>query len=568
MGTGHLRAIDLYSGAGGWSLGLKMAGIDVVASYEWWADANKTNTANTAHPAHTMNIRELSLSELPENIQVVVGSPPCTEFSFSNRGGSGDIKDGLEDIIKFLTVVDHLQPDWWVMENVPRVAAIIERELDNNCGALARFRHLGMKIVTVKMDDYGIPQRRKRCLIGNLDFTLLKSYVQGISTQTLGMVVSALEKDPVRDPLFGIEIPHDELLDHELEPFLDTEELRINEAGKITHPVYNSMPFPDPLDRTARTITATCTRVSRESVVIEQPGLPGSYRRLSVRERACLQGFPITYQFYASTCGQKFKLIGNAVPPAFSFYVAQAIQQTPAGDLRSLTDGIGAFTAPAFAPPQTPTEKYGRRFPASRRFRFAIPNLRLKSGVRFEFTNVIMPKLVRWEMRFYFGTSKDIRTIDLTEDSTLELLLRVPQEICAELGAEVDRLSNFVARADLGRMQGVWSHRNLGGTRPFDVLDRLGEAGAAITALLEQVRNEVSLRAVSDTLANQYGTEVQKLPGLAKLHRNAALIHAGMIVGVTANLALNHHFRGHTRTPSDTAPLMTRRRPTQKTAAN
>ena len=31
-----LKAIDLYSGIGGWSLGFKMAGVDICTSYEWW----------------------------------------------------------------------------------------------------------------------------------------------------------------------------------------------------------------------------------------------------------------------------------------------------------------------------------------------------------------------------------------------------------------------------------------------------------------------------------------------------------------------------------------------------
>lgn len=40
---GALRAIDLYSGVGGWSLGMRLAGINVVASYERWGPANETS---------------------------------------------------------------------------------------------------------------------------------------------------------------------------------------------------------------------------------------------------------------------------------------------------------------------------------------------------------------------------------------------------------------------------------------------------------------------------------------------------------------------------------------------
>lgn len=537
MGKGHLRAIDLYSGAGGWSLGLKMAGIEVVASYEWWAAANKTNATNTAHSVHTVDIRELPLTELPPNIQVVVGSPPCTEFSYSNRGGGGNVNDGLVDIIKFLTVVDYLKPRWWVMENVPRVAAIVEKEL-GPWGRLAKFRHLGMKSTIVNMEEFGVPQRRKRCLIGNVDFDLLASYAVDIPVGTLGDVVAALEQDPVCDPLYGIALQRSELLDHEPEPFLDAEERRINEATKAAHPVYNSMPFPDRLDRSVRTITATCTRVSRESVIIEPPGQPARYRRLSVRERATLQGFPITYQFYASTYGQKLKMIGNAVPPAFSFYVGQAIRQTPKAALRRPSEGITAFDSPTEVPPKTTPENTGRQFPVNRTFRFAVPNLRLKSGVRFEMVNIVSEARTRWGVRFYFGTSKDICKISLGVDLNERLRGALPSHRRGLIEERLAELSAFILKCDVQRMQAVWSHRGPGGTRPFEVLDRIGECGDAVLALLENVPAVYSEAAIDDALEAQYGSEVATLPGVKKLHRHASLIHAGMLVGSTANIAL------------------------------
>src|SRR5437868_3105230 len=99
-----IRAIDLYSGIGGWSLGLRLAGIDVITSYDRWGPANLTNLKNNRHPTQTVDIRQLALDELPHHIDVVVGSPPCSEFSFSNRGGNGDIADGLKDVIKFLEI--------------------------------------------------------------------------------------------------------------------------------------------------------------------------------------------------------------------------------------------------------------------------------------------------------------------------------------------------------------------------------------------------------------------------------------------------------------------------------
>ena len=135
------HALDLYSGIGGWSLGLRMAGIPVAASYEWISVAAETHRLNLGDSVQEVDIRTLNPSDIPNNINLVVGSPPCTQFSYANRGGSGDIADGLKDVHKFLEVVEYVAPQYWVMENVPRVAGILERELSNG-GQLVRFREM------------------------------------------------------------------------------------------------------------------------------------------------------------------------------------------------------------------------------------------------------------------------------------------------------------------------------------------------------------------------------------------------------------------------------------------
>ena len=105
-----MRAIDLYSGIGGWSIGLKLAGIDVIQSYEYWEPAARTHEGNLKGAVIRADIRELVESDLPKNIDIVVGSPPCTQFSFSNRGGQGDLADGLKDVYKFFQIIRWLNP--------------------------------------------------------------------------------------------------------------------------------------------------------------------------------------------------------------------------------------------------------------------------------------------------------------------------------------------------------------------------------------------------------------------------------------------------------------------------
>lgn len=536
MRSKPLRAIDLYSGVGGWSAGLQMAGVEVVGSFERWPAANKTNRHNNRHSTYTVDIRNLPLAQLPRDVDVVVGSPPCTEFSYANRGGGGDLADGLKDIVAFLNVVDLLRPRWWVMENVPRVAAVIEKELGFR-GKLARFRHLDIRSSIINMEDFGLPQRRRRALVGNIDFDLLNTYEGWASAPTLGTVIADIGSHPPKDPLYGSPPNSGLLLDHDLEAFLDDEERRINEASKAFHPVYNNMPFPDRLDRAARTITATCTRVSRESVVV--PDLPNSevFRRLTVRERASIQGFPITYQFYGSTHAQKLKMVGNAVPPPLAYLVGHVLQATKRDELPALRSFVHA--APAALPPSTSPDVVSKKFPQTRRFRFVIPHLNLKSGVRFELGNEILgDRTVTWQVSFLFGSSTNINRLDLNAAVIDPILGKLPLALQQAVQTHLRGLSAYMQQCDVQRLQAVWSHAGPGGTRPFDLLDELGHAANLVQGELKQCDTSVLIEALDAVLVGQFGGDVCDLSGLLKLRRNASVVCSGILVGATANAHL------------------------------
>lgn len=543
-GTGmsgkRLRAIDLYSGVGGWGLGLKMAGIKVVASYDQWATANRTNERNNRHKAHTIDIRKLKVTNLPSNIDIVVGSPPCTEFSFSNKGGGGDISDGLRDIRKFLRIVQHLKPRYWAMENVPRVAEILRTELKSG-GRLYEFRHLKMHIGVIDMERFGLPQRRKRCIAGNFNFELLELYAARKKATSLGDVVEALSTDPVQDPLFGLRLSSQALHDHNADDFLNREEARINRAAKTSHPVYNKMTFPDALDRSVRTITATCTRVSRESIIIRTTTKPRRYRRLSIRERASLQGFPITFQFYGGSLSDKMRMVGNAVPPLFSYYIGHAFRNTPSAKVPSLKIAIRRFKKPMLPPEPVVNVRTDTTFRKDRRFRFAIPYLRLKSGVRFELKNSFADPKVEWLVGFTFGTSKSIHGLTLDTAALAEtskpLRKALPKHTWAKIQSYLERLRTYGRSLDAQVLQDSWTRKSVGEAHPFALLESLSATARNIQKLLQD-KQELLVPAVDNVVRAQYGKRISRIAGQEKLHRNAVLIGSGLLIGATANVAL------------------------------
>lgn len=531
-----VRAIDLYAGIGGWSLGLRLAGVEVVASYEWWRPAVETHNGNHGGDLTTTDVRALKFEDLPRDIDLVVGSPPCTEFSYANRGGSGDLAEGLKDLVRFFEVVDHLKPRWWAMENVPRVADFMRAGFADPKHALYRFRHLNPLIEVVDFSDYGAAQARRRCIVSNVPIALIDAYKPKLPARTLGDVIAALngDADDVVDPIWGGSLPLAKLTEMETEPALIGEELRMNRDAKVHHAVYNNMAFPDRLGEPSRTVTATCTRVSRESIVIADPHRPGAFRRLTIRERASLQGFPINYQFYARSFAEKAKMVGNVIPPTFTFLLASAAQGITAKAFKGLRTDKARMALPSVLPKATPPEKAGRSYPEGRAFRAAIPGLRFKSGMRFELSNGAARTNPDWKVRFFFGPSKDIREIELDGDVLGELTDTLMGHAAFDaVWTAIDRAEARLSDVDGRSLQAAWSHKG-DGHDPYDVVDTLAAVAAEVLGAIEAWAGE----GANEALAEVYVLNVaagdgspSKVPGHAKLSRNAKAILAGLIVG-------------------------------------
>ena len=532
-----MRAIDLYAGIGGWSLGLKLAGVKVVGSYEWWQPAIDTHNGNHDTSLQATNIRTMDFSTLPDDVDLVVGSPPCTQFSYSNRGGSGNLDDGLIDLERFFAVVDHLRPKFWAMENVPRVAKFLETCFEDPNSPLYKYRHLNPNIQVFDFSEYGCPQARKRCIATNIPLHEIEKYKEKCQKRSLGDVLRALGNQSddglVVDPIWGVSLPKVAVTETEQEEALSIEELRINRDSKTYHPVYNNMAFPDKLDVPSRTVTATCTRVSRESIIVENDDNSG-FRRLTVRERALLQGFPITYQFYGKSFSEKAKMIGNAIPPTFSYILASFASGQPADDFVSLFEAGSTLKIPASPAKITPVDKAGRSYPAKRRFRAAIPGLRFKSGMRFEFANDVTEPNTTWSIRFYTGNSKAILQHQLIENIEDKLLkFGVTSSIWSVGQPDKLSLERLVGEIDGDELQAIWTRRSIGES-PFNWVDRIGHIAEEVQAELSE---QLDQRQAEDLVLELFGLPAAKgkPANEAKLKKYAIPIIAGTIVGTWFN---------------------------------
>ena len=517
-----MNCIDFYSGIGGWTLGMKLNGIEHFRSFEWNKDSNKTHNMNFGTSTEEVDIRELDFNSLPgiSSIDFIVGSPPCTQFSYANKGGGGNIEDGLIDMYQFLCVVEYLKPKYWAMENVPRVKNILEKVL-NEDSKFKRFKKLFNYIKVVDFSEFGVPQKRKRMLAGNFPYKLFEAYKKHTTGKTLDKILCSLKGDELIDPTYGYKISKNKVTDHIIEEKLNAEELRLNRESKEYHAVYNGMSFPERLDKPSRTITSTCTRVSRESLVIKN-GI--GYRRLTVRERGMLMGFPITYQYYGKSYGSKIKMIGNAIPPIITYYLFQSMLEVSIDQL-ILIENVKNYNhlSPIEPIPFTPPDKVKLKYRDSRSFRLVIPEYRFGSGVRFELSNYFIEEKPIWSVKFFYGSSKKINQVLFTDKKYKEIIKRLKtQDI--NINKEILEIITYSKTISSKKLQKRWTHKSKENPHPYIVLDKISELGLILNKRLSNVK-------ISDSeFTSVVGDNLN-----SKLFESKSLILSGIIMSYLFN---------------------------------
>ncbi len=498
-----LTCADLFCGAGGFSEGFRQAGFRVTKALDNWAPAVLTHEKN--HP-DTLAINGDILTYRPEDlgpIDVLIGSPPCTEFSFANRGGGGDIEAGMRLIYRFLRFVYELQPKWWVMENVPRTLEYLDheiplRKLGIDKRGVLEIPHLEVFVSS----DYGTPQKRARAFSGNFPLPPQTHAEHATAARarwrTLRDVVDGLP-DPrhrlalgenVSDPVYGFDLPAHHLTDHfstRLE--LTEEEVRENRKAKEEHSWYGRMAFPDDLDRPARTVMATQLRVSRETTVIASS--TGGYRRLSVREASSVQAFPITYQWWGKTEAMKYKLIGNAVAPPVAFAVAKAIVRAAERPVPQRPHVIRTVHTPV--PDVIVGEKGPRKLKLVRKFRDHVPGSRV-AGFRVDLDNLgeapakargwragrsAPLHVVEWRAVLYRGSGKAVKSAPTGLQASCEYLAAglVDERSIEHAQTFVRALEEAFAATvpDASTLQAVRAERLQLDVTPYSLLDRISE---------------------------------------------------------------------------------------------
>ncbi|MGN6552294.1 MAG: DNA cytosine methyltransferase, partial [Verrucomicrobiota bacterium] len=160
--------VDLFCGAGGMSLGAKMAGINMVFAVEAEPHAAETYSAN--HPEVNLYRKDIrKLREIPlcpyQQQTVLFGGPPCQGFSTSNQRTRSRANRANWMFREFVRIAKLWRPDWVVFENVKGIAeteqgAFLELVLES-------FRELGYTLSKgiLNAAHFGVPQKRERLFV-------------------------------------------------------------------------------------------------------------------------------------------------------------------------------------------------------------------------------------------------------------------------------------------------------------------------------------------------------------------------------------------------------------------
>jgi DNA (cytosine-5)-methyltransferase 1 len=374
--SGPIDVIDMFSGCGGMSTGFlsvngKHPSFRIVGAIDIDAVANRTYELNLGlKPLHA-DIAELArrprlLAEAIGSVRpdssrpfVLIGCAPCQGFSsHRNDSGAADPRNSL--FVDFARIAAKLRPAAVVVENVPELLTdkywpfvTRAREVLERAGY---FVHVGVH----NMAAFGVPQERFRALMlampkkfapphGFLErgeFKTVRDAIGRLPAITAGerhpkdaMHYTAGHRESTIETIRAVPADGGSRPDGVGPDCLRRAKERSGRA--VYEDVYGRLFW----DRPAITITAYARNPASGRYVH-----PEQHRGLSVREAALLQSFPTDYEFTGSL-DERFRQIGNAVPPAFAAHLAAHVlgELSSVKQITEFDKGILAPVGPSFS---------------------------------------------------------------------------------------------------------------------------------------------------------------------------------------------------------------------------
>ena len=325
-----MEVISLFSGCGGLDLGFEKAGFKIPVANEYDKTIWKTFKEN--HPdTHLIegDIRKVDESEFPQNVDGIIGGPPCQ--SWSEAGSLRGIADARGQLFyDYIRILRKVKPKFFLAENVSGMLANRHNEAVQNIIKLFEESGYNISLTLVNAKNYGVAEERKRVFyIGfrkdlNIEFQF-----------PIGSTVDDEKKITLRDTIWDLQDTAVPAADknHRNPSAINNNEYFIGAFS----PIFMSRNRVKSWDEQAFTVQASGRQCqlhpqAPKMVKFEKndfrfvAGKEHLYRRMTIREVARVQGFPDEFRFFYENVNDGYKMIGNAVPVNLAYEIAIAIK--------------------------------------------------------------------------------------------------------------------------------------------------------------------------------------------------------------------------------------------------
>ncbi len=336
----ELSAVSLFSGGGGLDLGIEAVGFTTLYAIDF--DSPSCETLRTNQKTSSIcqkpflqkaqivdnDIRELSSRDIlssinaePDNIDLLIGGPPCQPFSISGqRKGSKDSRGNL--IYDYIRLIGGIQPKAFIFENVKGLQTIengrIYRDIVNRLQEPAPNIKYALSILCLNASDYGVPQNRERLFIIGSRYGYTIDDIPRLIDES---DITSKRKRTVEDGLRSL-------------PEAEADFPPNHHGRKHSERVskrYASL-RPGQRDPKTRINKLDLSKPSFTIVVGSNNGggkghiHPTEPREVTPRESARLQTFPDWWKFEGARVNDAIRQIGNAVPPLLGAIIANEIK--------------------------------------------------------------------------------------------------------------------------------------------------------------------------------------------------------------------------------------------------
>lgn len=314
--------IELFAGAGGLSLGLENAGLNLSLAIEF--DRNACATLKLNRP--DWNVVESDVRDFDFNgysADIVTGGFPCQAFSYAGH------KLGFEDIrgtlfFEFARCVRETRPKLLVGENV---RGLLKHDGGRTLATMVSvLQELGyaVQVKILRAHHFDVAQKRERLVIVGVRSDLNLAFEYPDERDYMISIREALKDVPKSA---GAKYPESKRKVLELVPpggyWRDLpEDLQRAFMGKSFYQGGGKTGMARRLDWDEPSLTLTCSPAQKQTERCH----PVETRPLSVREYARIQSFPDSWDFCGSV-GAQYKQIGNAVPVNLGFHIGTSLRK-------------------------------------------------------------------------------------------------------------------------------------------------------------------------------------------------------------------------------------------------